>query len=90
MATDTRDSLGDLKDLVDLIDVRLREALDAEEKRLLGEKALLQEIYEQVTGSSFEQKAATDLTVIWVASLLKDLAPDLYANVEAEADGVSL
>ena len=83
-------TLGDLHDLVDLIDSQLREALEEEEKRLLGEKALLQEIYEQVTGSSFEQKSATDLAVTWTVSLIKDLAPDLYTNVETESDGTSL
>lgn len=83
-------SLNNLNDLVDLIDVQLREALETEEKRLLGEKALLQEIYEQVTGSSFEQKSATDLAVTWTVSLVKDLAPDLYANIETETEGVSL
>ena len=77
-------SLSDLSDLVSLIDSQLREALDLEEKRLLGEKALLQEIYEQITGSSFESKTATDLSVTWAVAFMKDLAPDLYANVETE------
>ena len=73
--------VSDVADLVDAIENEIKSAIEDEEKRLLEEKELQQEIYTQVIGE-FEEKAATDLTVLYTVALVKDLAPDLYAAIE--------
>ena len=75
--------ISDLASLVSSIESALKDALDKEEKRLIEEKALLIEIYEQVVGD-FKEKTASDLAVAYTVSLVKDLAPDLYEVIDAE------
>jgi len=76
-------SVTELSSLVDSIEVDLRDALDREEKRLITQKSLLIEIYEQVVGE-FSEKTASDLSAAYAVSLVKDLAPDLYATIDSE------
>lgn len=78
----TNRGISDLGDLVDAIENEIKTAIEDEEKRLLEEKEFLQEIYTQVVGD-FEEKTATDLTVLYTVALVKDLAPDLYSAIES-------
>jgi hypothetical protein len=75
--------ISDLASLVSSIENALRDALDKEEKRLIQEKTLLIDLYEQVVGD-FKEKTASDLAVAYTVSLVKDLAPDLYAIIDVE------
>ena len=74
--------LSDLSDLVGQLEGEIKEELDNEEKRLLQERDLLKEIYTQVVGE-FTEKSATDLTTLYVVSLVRDLAPDVYAAIKS-------
>lgn len=74
--------LNDMSDIVDLIGGQLRQLIEAEEKRLLEEKELLQIVYQESTGTPFSSKSATDLTSLFATTFIDELVPALSSTVE--------